>query len=78
MFLSLESYDEFSDRIHCPIDCEIVEYKTKVTEARFIHDPPKGIEPILITNDVVERNVSSHILKLYQNMTRDELDKYIE
>ena len=77
--LSIDSFDKYHARFDCPIDCNIVEYQTDITESRFIHNPPTGLEPVIIQRGLqMKQKNSSHILDLYEKLTTEQLDEYIE
>ena len=76
---TLDSFDKHTARFDCPVDCNVVEYLTEITESRFIHDPPKGLEPAIIKRKLQNKQLTySHILDLYGRMSSEELDEYIE
>ena len=65
----------------CPIDCEITTYTNRISDSRFIHNPPKGIEPRLIEQEFIKRNatnMTSYLLKLQNKYNQTRLDQYIE
>lgn len=75
----IDSFNKYYARFHCPIDCNVVEYQTDITESRFIHNPPIGLEPVIIQRGLQNKNQnSSHILDLYKKLNTEQLDEYIE
>ena len=77
--LHIDSFNKYYARFHCPIDCNVVEYQTDITESRFIHNPPIGLEPVIIQRGLQNKNQnSSHILDLYKKLNTEQLDEYIE
>ena len=67
----LESFNKYAERKECPIECEQLGFHYDKSDARFIHNPPKGVEPVILNNN-------SHLLELVQTLTAEELDEYVE
>ena len=79
-FLCLtEEFNEYEQRKECPVECEQRSFHYDRTDARFIHNPPKGVEPILLksANKMKHKN-TSHLYELALTLTDDELDHYVE
>jgi len=74
-----ESFNQYEARLECPIDCQVVEYQTTITDSRFLHNPPTGLEPAIIKQHLaVKKQNKSHILDLHNSMNHRELEHYVE
>lgn len=79
MLPAKESFDEFSMRQKCPVDCEVVSYTVRLSDSRYLHNPPKGTDEIILTREAAQKKVNeTHLLKLLRQMTSKELDQYVE
>ncbi|XP_057313735.1 acid-sensing ion channel 2-like isoform X2 [Hydractinia symbiolongicarpus] len=74
-----DSFNEYKMRSQCPVDCRQISYVTRRSDSKFLHNPPTGIEPILIKKSLEKKELNrSHILELYKKYSNEEFAKYIE
>ena len=61
---------------------EVISYKNKVSTARFLHNPPTGIEEAMLSSTVKKHGnltTEGHVLTLLNKLKkREALDKHIE
>ena len=66
----------------CPVSCKEISYKNKISAARFLHNPPTGLERDILSVKVQKYkgiSTESHLMKLLDMKgDRDSLDKHIE
>ena len=78
-FLSVDSFNELRVRKECPIDCTQHHYLYQVTEARYAHNPPIGLQEKILENQNEKKNRNtSHLLELVRELSTEELQHYIE
>ena len=77
--LPVDSFDEFNVRKECPVDCTEHHYLYQVTEAKYAHNPPIGLqEKILENQNKMKKRNTSHLLELVRELSAEELRNYIE
>ena len=63
----------------CPIECLATTFSAKITDSRYLHNPPQGIVPKSILRKLAQKDKnSSHIVEINEKLKGDELDVYIE
>lgn len=79
LYLLIESFNTYKARGNCPVDCIQRYYKYQITDSRFLHNPPTGVEPKLLRNENRKKRVnSSHLLELAESLSSQELGHYAE
>ena len=77
--LYLESFNEYEVRQLCPVDCKATSYTVDLSDARYIHNPPTGIEKKLMKEAAAQKKLNStHVMRLAEKFNSSELDEYIE
>jgi hypothetical protein len=73
------SFSEYEAREGCPVDCVQHHFHYQITDARFLHSPPIGVEPALIRNENLRKGQNtSHLLQLVESLSSTELADYVK
>ncbi|XP_066921369.1 acid-sensing ion channel 2-like isoform X1 [Clytia hemisphaerica] len=74
-----DSFSEYKFREGCPVDCVQHYYRYQITDSRFLHNPPTGVEAQVLRNENARKGQnSSHMLELVEELSPEELAHYVE